>query len=361
MKKNNKGISLINLILLASIIICAAIIFIMSKSYINDANDIYTGDLPTRNVIQKTESKNSSSTENVALSNGISNGSTSNNYTSSNAGKKYFYRQLNDVGKSIYDTLVNNKQSLKTGTQKIDFETKTANAGESVQAALDALFLDNPDIFWIDILKISFATRTTTFLTNINYSYYLEPKEGEKNYLIDSFNSAYEVQDAINKIENRVNNIASRAYGTTYDKIKLAHDELVNTITYDENLGINSSNIYGALVENRCVCEGYAEAFKVILDKLDIPCIIVYGDGIDSNGSTEAHAWNYVKMDNGKWYAVDTTWDDPIILGGNSSGVDRNKYFLKGSRSFLETHIPDGDVSGQGQVFKYPELSETDY
>ena len=360
MKKNNKGISLINLILLASIVICAVFIFIMTKGNNNDVN-ISSSNVTTRNVIQKTEYKNEKVTENVELSNEILSSGKGENTTSNNEGKKYFYRQLNDVGKSIYNTLINNRESLKSGTQKIDFDIKSANAGDSVQAALDALFLDNPDIFWIDILKISFATRTTTFLTNVNYSYFIEPKEGENNYLIDYLKNGYEVQNAIDKIENRIKNIVSRAKGTTYDKVKMAHDELVNTITYDENLGINSSNIYGALVENKCVCEGYAESFKVILDELNIPCVIVYGDGIDSEGNIEAHAWNYVKMDNGKWYAVDATWDDPIIIGGNSSGVNRNKYFLKGSRNFIESHKPDGDVSGQGQVFEYPVLSETDY
>lgn len=77
---------------------------------------------------------------------------------------------------------------------------------------------------------------------------------------------------------------------------------------------------------------------------------------------TEPHAWNYVKMEDDNWYAVDTTWDDPIIIGGGSVfGVNKHKYFLKGSNDFFQTHVEDGDVSGKGQVFEYPTISTTNY
>ena len=360
MKKENKGNALITIILLTLIIACGLFIVLILGNDDNEIADI--GNIePIRNVIERHNTKNEAIIENVELSNSIKNNNTVSSNTSSNIGKRYYYNQLSSVGKSLYDDLVNNIQELKSGTQKIDFETKSANAGDSVQSALDALFLDRPEIFWIDILKISFATKTTTFLSKVNYNYYIEPKAGESNYLIDSLHTESQVKEAVEKVEERVNNIAARAIGSRYDKVKFVHDEIISNISYDESLGINSSNIYGALVENTCVCEGDAESFKAILDVLEIPCVIVYGDGIDSDGNTEAHAWNYVQMDDGKWYAVDTTWDDPIIIGGNANGVDRYKYFLKGSATILENHKPNGDVSGVGEVFEYPTLSVTNY
>ena len=364
MKKNNKGIALVNIILLIFIIVCIGFIaFIMlnnDSTNIADVNDIDSG-YQSRNTIKRPNNNTNNNTleENVPLSNNIGSGGV---VSTANEGKKYYYNQLNSIGKSLYDTLIKNVEDLKTGRRRIEFDTKEANAGQYIQSTLDALSLDRPDIFWMDILKISFSTKTATFLTHVDYSYYLESAQGEANYLIDSFQNEDEVNYAISLIDAKVNDIVSRAQGSTYDKVKLAHDELVKLIEYDRSLGKNSSNIYGAFVEKTCVCEGYAEALKVVLDKLNIPCVIVYGKGIDAEGNTEEHAWNYVKMDNGNWYAIDTTWDDPIIYGNvYSSSIDNHKYFLKGSRSFLQSHKPDGDVSDTGHVFEYPTLSEVDY
>lgn len=47
---------------------------------------------------------------------------------------------------------------------------------------------------------------------------------------------------------------------------------------------------------------------------MNIPCIIVIGKATNTKGQTENHAWNYVQI-NEKWYAVDCTWDDPVIVG----------------------------------------------
>ena len=119
-------------------------------------------------------------------------------------------------------------------------------------------------------------------------------------------------------------------------------------------------NIYGALINKITVCEGYARAFKAIMDDLEIPCLIACGTGINSTGATESHAWNYV-MINEKWYAIDVTWDDPIIIGNGYVSRDVNyRYYLKGSREFFENHKEDGEIVGNTN-FKYPTLSVNDY
>lgn len=75
---------------------------------------------------------------------------------------------------------------------------------------------------------------------------------------------------------------------------------------------------HGALVEGRAVCLGFASAFQLLMDLLDVECITVVGAAFQS---TQDHAWNMVRL-NGQWYCVDATWD----LGCGSS-PSRCRYF----------------------------------
>ena len=115
---------------------------------------------------------------------------------------------------------------------------------------------------------------------------------------------------------NFKNNIIQTASGNDYDKVLKVHDTLANILEYETTIsGVNIHNIYGALKEKKCVCEGYAKALKYILDSMNIPCILVSGIATNTNGTTESHMWNYVKLD-GNWYGVDVTWDDPVTSNG---------------------------------------------
>ena len=62
---------------------------------------------------------------------------------------------------------------------------------------------------------------------------------------------------------------------------------------------------YGALVKGEAVCLGFATAFQLLMDMLEVECITVVGAAFQSS---ENHAWNMVKLD-GEWYCVDATWD----------------------------------------------------
>lgn len=365
MKRNQKGIAFINLILTILIIICG--IILLASIYGKGEENVAQGD--TSPIYENyTNSKKTYTIENtqneyVALDNSIMSNMQGNVTTAnSNEGIGYYYNQLTQTGKQMYDTVIRNIDSLIDGYKEIEFSINENDAGNNFQAVWDAISLDRPDIFWVDTYKISLITRATTmFFNSTNYKYRLEPKEGQ-NYFLDTFENSSEVKDAIIQVQSVVNNIVSKCNGSTYNKVRTAHEEIINNIEYDQTENPNNSNLYGALIEKRCVCEGYAEAFKAVLDKLNIPCVIVYGNGIDSNGNTEAHAWNYVKMDDGNWYGVDATWDDPIIIGnGRLPEASKYKYFLKGKDSFSQNHIEDGDVSGTGQKFKYPQLANRDF
>lgn len=93
-------------------------------------------------------------------------------------------------------------------------------------------------------------------------------------------------------------------------KVKLVHDYLVETVAYDEQgmadgtVPRESFSPYGALVEQKAVCQGYALAFQLFMNRLNINSIFVSSEAMN-------HAWNMVQID-GEWYHVDATWDDPV-------------------------------------------------
>lgn len=281
-----------------------------------------------------------------------------------------YYNQLDKYAKIIYDEFEKNLDNMKTGTYNIQFgrtfndllheENGEEVLNNSFQLAINALNFDNPELFYLDVSKIYLLTRITTRLWVTTYEVEIGTNE-DKKYLNESFNSEFDVKYAIKGIENEKNKIKDTLKGDTENQIKGVHDYLIENLEYDETISKdNIYNIYGALINKVTVCEGYARSFKAIMDDLGIPCIIVCGTAVNSNGETENHAWNYVQLD-GKWYAMDITWDDPIIIGNGYVGNKLNyNYYLKGSNEFFENHTEDGNIIGDAH-FKYPTLSVTNY
>lgn len=281
---------------------------------------------------------------------------------------KFYYNQLDEYAKIIYTKLDENIDKLKTGTYTIDYgltfndllqdENNTEVLNNSFQLAINALTFDNPDLFYIDVTKMYLLTEITT--RAFSKTYKVSIGGNGNSYLADDFSSETSANYAIESVENVKNDIINSLEGNDIEKMKTVHDYLVDHTEYDANAGSMVYNIYGTLINGKSVCEGYARAFKYILDDIGIPCIIACGIGRNSTGATESHAWNYVKID-GVWYAVDVTWDDPIIPENAVLTDDiRYTYFLKGSNLFFKDHFEDGNIVGDAE-FKYPEISVENY
>ncbi|WP_156018995.1 transglutaminase domain-containing protein [Streptococcus ruminantium] len=136
--------------------------------------------------------------------------------------------------------------------------------------------------------------------------------------------------EAANKMADDI--IKNFADLSDVEKVKAAHDWLVENVHYVDRPG-EDQTAYSALVERQTVCAGYANALKLMLDKMGIPNHTKMGKITGG----ELHLWNIVELD-GKWYHVDATWDYP----GNSTrpySQDRgynhkNKYFLIHDQDF---------------------------
>lgn len=286
------------------------------------------------------------------------------------ANRSYYYNQLNTYAKTLYNELYKNLDNLKTGTYTVDFgyvfnDLLNTTEGEQTltdafQLAINALILDHPEIFYLDVTKMYMFTEISKTLFETTYRISIGPEEGS-NYLQQGFNNKSDVLLAENEISKIVQSITSGFQGSTYDKIKLAHDYLIDNLRYDENNQImNSHNIYGALINKVVVCNGYAKAYKLLLDYMGIHCIQICGIAKNSVGVIESHTWNYVLL-NDIWYAIDVTWDDPIIKGdGFLTDSLKYKNFLCGSDLFFKNHTEDGYVVENG-CFAYPTISKNNY
>lgn len=279
---------------------------------------------------------------------------------------------MDEYGKTIYKGLEDNKENMKSGTYEIDFGTEfndllnsergTETLNMAFQSAWNAYTYDNMDVFYIDVENLTLLTQTTTIAGISTHRVRLSNGDNA-TYLKSNFTAQGKIDGKLNLLSAMREEMKKQLQNLSdYDKIKEVHYWLVNNIEYDSNLEAEEPySISGALTEGKAVCEGYARAFKYIMDGLGIPCVLVSGTATNSSGLTESHAWNYVYL-NDQWYAIDVTWDDPIIIGDGYIPDDTMyQYFLKGRNTFLTTHVEDGYLTDNSLEFRFPELSPNDY
>jgi len=194
-----------------------------------------------------------------------------------------------------------------------------------LRLAIVALRYDRPDMVWLGDMSYGYGSQrvsgTQIRITTANYSFDLDFKENEGK-MRDLMLACADV------IANEARSLPDR-----YHQVMLVHDVLVKGNTYNHAAANKTiSGIpyemahcgYSALIINdnyQPVCDGYAYAFKIVLSRLGIPCALP---------SSKTHMWNNVKMDDGRWYNVDVTWDDD----------DRDTicydYFLIGSQTVVD-------------------------
>ena len=284
----------------------------------------------------------------------------------------YYYNQLNSNAKKIYDGLKTNKQNLISGNYVIDYDTEFNTVlnteggmetfSQDFQSAWNAFSYDNVDLFYIDVTKVTLTSNYYDIGGIRTYTVSIGPGENS-NYFSSSFNNQSQVEDATSYLENiKEQMIEQTSNDDVYTKIAKVHNWLIYFISYEESeTSKDEHTIYGALRNGKAVCEGYARAFKYLMDGLNVPCVLVSGTALNSQGETETHAWNYVQINN-NWYAVDVTWDDPVVIGGGEQTNDmKYRYFLKGSDNFFTDHTEDGVISELSMKFKFPTLATQDY
>ncbi len=147
-----------------------------------------------------------------------------------------------------------------------------------------------------------FKTHTddaTGMIVGVSLSYNLD---------YSSVTYAQDARDMTAAVRNRVEEIVSAMPdGTEFEKLKYLYETLILNCTYSEN-AVSPFTAYGALVEGKATCQGYADAMHLLLDAAGFDTVFATGIGEAENVT---HKWNYVLLSDGNWYVIDSTWGDP--------------------------------------------------
>lgn len=272
------------------------------------------------------------------------------------------FNELSAVEKAIYCGAFIGFRTPTGNAVKIDVSAFNIPFGKfddnkEVSRAVFAIGHDFPGYSWLNnfTYRISGGKNAETLTITPYYSDYFSSDKDLKRFLNKE-------EAAVRKV---VESIPASAK-TRYDRVAYINDYIVKNCEYSMDafrvantpMEMNyypAWTAYGALIDGKAVCEGYSKAMKLCLDLLGIPCVLVSGNG---------HEWNEVQMEDGKWYLLDATFNDPVYSGNVSDSVRESvmhDYLLIGQKTvsnfdrFGSTeHVGSGD-------YNYPEISTSDY
>lgn len=209
-----------------------------------------------------------------------------------------------------------------------------------VEKAFNLVKEDYPEFFWL----------------GNGFGYYDYNKKWDKNEYVSRIEPDYlfyteeEVKAANQEFAVEVDSILEDVKGKTpYEKELWLHDYLIKTNDY-VSYSKHAHTAYGAIIEGEVVCEGYARAFQLLLNKLGIENYTVTGSDQTGVNPQVNHIWNMVNLE-GDWYQVDITWDD---MGNDDDGIYYS-YFNITTDTMTEDHAIVGNE------IEIPDCSGTKY
>ena len=225
---------------------------------------------------------------------------------------RYHYQLLNSSQQKSYELMDKNIRSHKN-----TFKLPISHANE-LTYIFESYLHDNPDVFYVTSFQYTKDLNKQTILMSPDY---LISEKEIKQYLI-SIDKSLSVFDVAKNISD-------------YEKVLFVHDEVSNTITYDDSLSPLAHSVIGVIKNNTAVCEGIAKYVKLALDRLSIKSAVISGYAVNpafGQSEREAHAWNIVEI-NGSWYHLDVTFDLTI-----KHKINRYDYFLISNEEILRDH-----------------------
>ncbi len=130
-----------------------------------------------------------------------------------------------------------------------------------------------------------------------------------------------------------------------YEKELAVYEWMTRDLQYDTGVlqvipttEADADNPYGTLKYHNAVCVGYATTFRLFMQMLDIPCMVVH--------NTDAyHSWDLVQLDD-EWYHVDIYSDQN---GGNYANFNMNDEMCAQGHDWDQDFFP----AAEGTQYNY--------
>ena len=240
-----------------------------------------------------------------------------------------------------------------------------------VQQAYDAFIYDYPEAFWLGSCSytVSYQPSSNAYKNGEPVVCYLRSIKVKPNERYAGAGDPAEIaafQQAVEQTAAEIKETLSDQ-PDRYEQVLAIHDYLCTHVSYKENSYAHTAA--GVFLKSReVVCEGYAKAFKILCGRFGIPAVLIPGGALKSNGTREGHMWNYVQMEDGFWYMLDTTWDDQktyisrkyFLSGGEEKGftgntiaVERQELYTNFSKSKYSVNFALPVLSDQGYTARH--------
>lgn len=240
---------------------------------------------------------------------------------------RYYYHQLNKQEQAIYKAFYNGAMAHEN---LIPIPVYDEFKQEIFEHIFMAMTRDNPLIYFLNQSACSIASDTYGHFAICPQYFFTKEKVKEYNRKIEK---------VVNGLIRRLNLLEC----CEYEKELRIHDWICQNIEYDYE-GTNkdkvsrviaSHNILGVFAYHRAQCEGIAKAVKVLLNAIDVKCIVVTGTA-GKNGNMRPHAWNLVNIDEVS-YQLDVTWD----MGKSTGDKISYEYFNLSDECIVKNHSAD--------------------
>lgn len=207
-------------------------------------------------------------------------------------GSKFYYSRLTDGEKNLYDRICQALLRFEPGLSVHPGMGKafTVDTGKIMTAVL----FDNPVFFYLDRKQV--VTKQTPMYIQLLFQYDYTKDEAEVLWT---------------EVENRIRSFMEhniKPEMSPLAKQLKVHNYLYTVHAAEAPYDKDCFSVVGALVRGRCVCEGFAKAYKLLCDRLGIASIVVIGDALLPDGQREPHSWNITRI-KGITAHTDAAWD----------------------------------------------------